>query len=217
MHYADRYTVGVLLLAVVASGCATPSGDRRATAPSASGAAVRTIAPAEAPVSPVLQQAYDQALAHLKAGHDKEAEQALLALTRRAPELSGPHANLGVVYQRGGRTKAAIEALNRAIALNPRRAVYYNELGIINRQEGKFDDARRAYVKALDTDPDYALAHLNIAILYDLYLQEPKQALPHYQRYQQLLPAEDSVVTKWIIELQRRIQPAKTTPEKVSS
>ena len=217
MHYADRYVMCMLLFAIFATGCATPSGDRSAAAPSASRVAVKKAALVEAPVSPELQQAYDQALAHLKAGRDKEAEQALLALTRRAPELSGPHANLGVVYQRGGQTKAAIEALNRAIVLNPRRAVYYNELGIINRKEGKFDDARRAYVKALDTDPDYALAHLNIAILYDLYLQEPKQALPHYQRYQQLLPAEDSVVTKWIIELQRRIQPAKTTAEKGSS
>ena len=217
MRCADRYTVGMLIFAALATGCATLSGERGAAAPSASRAAAKTPAPAEVPVSPALQQAYDQVLAHLRAGRDKEAEQALLALTQRAPELSGPHANLGVVYHRSGRTKEAIEALNRAIALNPRRAVYYNELGIINRQEGKFDDARRAYVKALDTDPDYALAHLNIAILYDLYLQEPKQALPHYQRYQQLLPAEDSVVTKWIIELQRRIQPAKTTPEKVSS
>jgi Flp pilus assembly protein TadD len=171
----------------------------------------------EAPVEPALQQAYNQALAHVQAGRNKPAEQALLGLTKQAPELSGPYANLGIVYYRPGRTKEAIEALNRAIQLNPRRAVYYNELGIIYRQEGKFDDARRTYNKALDVDPDYALAQLNIAILYDLYLQDPKQALPHYQRYQQLLPAEDSTVKNWIIELQRRIQPANTAEKKGSS
>jgi Flp pilus assembly protein TadD len=204
VRYADRFVIGVVLFAALVTGCATPSGERRA-APSAAKAA----APAEAPVSPALQQAYDQALAQLSAGHNKEAEQALLALTKRAPELSGPYANLGIIYQHSGRTKEAIEALNRAIRLNPRRAVYYNELGIIYRQEGKFDDARRQYTKALDVDPNYALAHLNIAILYDLYLQEPKEALPHYQRYQQLLPAEDGTVAKWIIELQRRINPAE--------
>jgi Flp pilus assembly protein TadD len=176
--------------------------------------AVQPVAPAEAPVSLALQLAYDQALAHIKAGRNKEAEQALLALTQRAPELSGPHANLGIVYHRSGRMKAAIEALNRAIALNPRRAVYYNELGIVYRQEGKFDDARRQYRKALDADPDYVLAHLNIAILYDLYLQDPKEALPHYQRYQQLLPAEDGVVAKWIIELQRRLRPVENKSPK---
>ena len=213
MRCVDRFAIGAVLLALVA-GCATPLGERRSATPSAAKAAVKPAAPAEAPVSPALQQAYDQALAHLKAGRNKEAEQALLALAQRAPELSGPHANLGIVYHRTGRTKAAIEALNRAIQLNPRRAVYYNELGIIYRQEGKFDDARRQYRKALDADPDYALAHLNIAILYDLYLQEPKEALPHYQRYQQLLPAEDGVVAKWIIELERRIRPAASKPPK---
>jgi Flp pilus assembly protein TadD len=205
MRCVDQFVIGVVLFAALATGCATPSGDRRAAAPSAAKAAE----PVEAPVSPALQKAYDQALAHLQAGRNKEAEQALLSLTQRAPELSGPYANLGIIYQRSGRTKEAIEALNRAIQLNPRRAVYYNELGIVYRQEGKFDDARRQYNKALDIDPNYALAHLNLAILYDLYLQEPKEALPHYQRYQQLLPAEDGAVAKWIIELQRRTRPAE--------
>lgn len=216
MRCAKRPAIAVLLLVALVTGCATPWSGQSPAAP-APKAKVKAAAPAEAPVNPALQQAYDQALAHVKAGRDKEAEQALLALAKRAPELSGPYANLGIVYHRTGRTKEAIEALNRAIQLNPRRAVYYNELGILYRQEGKFDDARRAYSKALDADPDYALAHLNIAILYDLYLQEPKQALPHFQRYQQLHPADDAVVTKWIIELQRRIQPASPTPAKGNS
>ena len=209
MYCADRSVFGVLLLVALAAGCATPSGGPRLDAPRQKAAA-----PVEAPVSPVLQQAYNRALAHVQAGRHKEAEQALLAMTKQAPELSGPYANLGVVYYRSGRTKEAIEALKRAIQVNPRRAVYYNELGIVYRQEGKFDDARRAYRKALDADPDYALAHLNIAILYDLYLQDPKEALPHYQRYQQLLPAEDGVVAKWIIELQRRLRSAGSKPPK---
>ena len=212
MYCADRSVVAVVLLAVLAAGCATPSGGPRLDAPRQKAAA-----PAEAPVSPVLQQAYHRALAHVQAGRHKEAEQALLAMTKQAPELSGPYANLGVVYYRSGRTKEAIEALKRAIQVNPHRAVYYNELGIIYRKEGKFDDARRTYSKALEVDPDYALAQLNIAILYDLYLQDPKQALPHYQRYQQLLPKADGAVAKWIIEIQRRVQPAQTPPAKGSS
>lgn len=216
MRCADRYAIGVVLLAVFASGCATPLVSQRNSSPPATKAAAKPAAPTEAPVSSALQQAYDQALAHLKAGRNKEAEQALSALTQYAPQLSGPYANLGIVYHRTGRTKEAIEALNRAIALNPRRAVYYNELGIVYRQDGKFSDAQRQYRKALDAEPDYALAHLNIAILYDLYLQDPKQALPHYQRYQQLLPAADGVVAKWIIDLQRRARPAEAAPAKGS-
>lgn len=164
-------------------------------------------------MKPELQRAYDKALAQLAAGNSREAEAALLALTRQAPELSGPYANLGLLYRRAGRNAEAIAALERAIEVNPRRAVYYNELGIVYRQEGKFDMARRNYRKALDVEPDYAPAHLNLGILLDLYLQEPKQALPHFQRYRELVPGEASTVSKWIIEIERRTG-AKSTPEK---
>lgn len=214
MRCVNGFAYGVVLLAALMTGCAALTGDRPPATTPAGKTAKKSVAPAEAPVSRAVQQTYDQALAHLMAGRYKEAEQTLRHLTQRAPELSGPHANLGIVYHRTGRTKEAIEALNRAIHLNPRRAVYYNELGIVYRQEGKFDDARRSYSKALGADSDYAQAHLNIAILYDLYLQDPKEALPHYQRYQQLLPKEDGVVAKWIIELQRRIHAVERKPPK---
>lgn len=206
--------LSLVLLILVASGCATAPTGRDATSSSAQKPKPRSATLVEEPVNPALQQAYDQALAHLKAGRDKEAEQALRALAQRAPELSGPHANLGMLYRRGGRTKEAIEALNRAIRLNPRRAAYYNELGILYRQEGKFEDAKQQYLKAIDADAEYALAHHNIAILYDLYLQDPKKALPHYQRYQQLLPKEDGMVSKWIIDLERRTRPVDAKPNK---
>jgi tetratricopeptide (TPR) repeat protein len=203
VRFAERLSIA-LIFALSVAGCATP-----VTAPSSSPTAARATPrpvapPPEAPVSSDLQRSYDQALAHLKAGRHKEAEQALLALTRRAPELSGPYANLGLLYQRAGRNSEAIAALERAIAVNPRRAMYYNELGIVYRHEGKFDMALRNYHKALDRDQGYAPAHLNIAILYDLYLQEPQKALPHYQRYRDLVPAEAATVSKWIIDLERR-------------
>lgn len=198
MRSASYFLIVTMLLA---AGCAAPGGTRPA-APSAT-AAPRPVA-VEPPVNPVLQRAYDQALAALRDGRHKEAEQALLDLTRKAPELSGPYANLGLLYRRVGRNAEAIAAFEKAIEINPRRAVYYNELGISYRQEGKFDRARHSYRKALDVDSLYAPAHLNLAILYDLYLHEPKAALPHYQRYRELVPAEAATVAKWIIDLERR-------------
>jgi len=198
----------VILLAgflTVVAGCVTSPLPGKSAKPPATAATKKPAArPVEPPVQPELQRAYDQALAQLKAGQLKDAEQRLLALTRRAPDLSGPYANLGLLYQRAGRNVEAIAALERAISINPGRAVYYNQLGILYRQEGKFDLARKQYRKALDVDADYAPAHLNLGILYDLYLQEPKDALSHYQRYRELVPSEAETVSKWIIDLQRR-------------
>ncbi|MEE8308357.1 MAG: hypothetical protein V3R81_13905, partial [Gammaproteobacteria bacterium] len=49
-----------------------------------------------------------------------------------------------------------------------------------------------------------ALAHYNLGVLLDLYLKRPAEALPHYERYQ-TLAGEDERVTKWIIDLRRRL------------
>ncbi len=158
----------------------------------------------EPPVSAESRQLYEQALTALKAGHYADAERGLLAVARREPALAGPHANLGILYARTGKVTQAIESLQQAIRLNPDRAEYYNELGMVLRREGKFDDARRNYSKAIETDPNYAYAHLNIGILYDLYLPDTEKAMQHYQRYRELAPSEAAAVAKWIADLQQR-------------
>jgi tetratricopeptide (TPR) repeat protein len=208
MRSADRR---VLLFALpsllLATGCAMLLPEKASTA---SGAARPVEAAPEAPVNAKARQDYAQALHALRTGRMQEAEKMLHALAAREPELSGPRANLGLLYHRNGKPREAIAALKRAIDINPRRAVYHNELGILYREEGQFDNARRSYLRALELEPDYALAHRNIGILYDLYLQEPGKALEHYQRYQQLVPSESSTVSKWIIDLQQRSRSSGT-------
>jgi len=164
---------------------------------------------AEPQVNAESLQLYQQALAALAAGRYPEAERALLAVARREPGLAGPRANLGILYARTGRPKEAVESLKEAVRLNPDRAVYYNELGMMSRREGRFDEARRYYARALELDPNCAHAHLNIGILYDLFLQDPAQAMQHYQRYRELTPAEAGTVAKWIADLQQRSRTAE--------
>jgi tetratricopeptide (TPR) repeat protein len=158
----------------------------------------------EPPLSAESRPLYEQALTALESGRYPDAEKLLLTVISRDPQVAGPHANLGIVFARTNRAKQALDALQEAIRLNPDRAAYYNEIGMVLRREGKFSDARRYYEKALDADANYAYAHLNIAILYDLYMQEPEHALAHYQRYRELEPKEAATVTKWIADLQQR-------------
>lgn len=202
MPFVNRqlWVAGLLALA----GCGSLPGRPVGGPASAPPPAPPVVTATELPVKPQWQHAYDQALATLRSGQTGEAERQLLALTREAPELSGPYANLGLLYRNAGRNVEAIAAFERAIEINPRRAVYYNELGISYRLEGKFDKARRSYRQAIDLDPGYAMAYLNLGILYDLYLQDPKEALPYYQRYQELAPADAATVSKWIVDIERR-------------
>lgn len=205
MPFVNRLLLvaGLLMLA----GCGSLPGRP------AAGPAAPVVTATELPVKAQWQHAYDQALATLRGGQTGEAERKLLALTREAPDLSGPFANLGLLYRNAGRNVEAIAAFEHAIEVNPKRAVYYNELGISYRLDGKFDKARRSYRQAIDLDPGYAAAYLNLGILYDLYLQDPKEALSYYQRYKELAPGDAAVVSKWIIDIERRTG-SKTPKEK---
>lgn len=200
--------VGFIFLMLGIAGCATspaPTDTRVVTTPAA------TEQKAEPAVSPAVQRDFTNALSAIKLGRYQDAERMLLTLAREHPELSGPYANLGIVYHRLGKLPEAIKFLAQAIEINPDRAAYYNQLGIVYRQNGQLDKARESYIRALEVDPLYLNAHLNIGILYDLYLQERGKALQHYERYQALLPAADAQVNKWIVDLKQRQQSSDKT------
>jgi tetratricopeptide (TPR) repeat protein len=209
MRSARRSILAFLILLTAAfAGCATslPSTGVRMPVP------VNAVeSKSEPAVNPAVQRDFAGALSAMKLGRYQDAERMLLALTRLHPELSGPYANLGIVYFRLGKMPAATEALEKAIAINPDRAAYHNQLGIVYRQSGQLDKAREAYARALQIDSNYLNTHLNLGILYDLYLQDQGKALQHYERYQALLPSADVQVNKWIVDLKQRQQTAEKT------
>ena len=88
-----------------------------------------------------------------------------------------------------------------------------NQLGVQKRQAGQFADATAAYERALTLDPNYADAERNLAILHDLYLDNPSAALPHYERYQLLTQGADTQVTAWLTELKARLAAVTRTAE----
>jgi tetratricopeptide (TPR) repeat protein len=202
MRSANLSTLVCLILLTAAfAGCATslPSTGLHAPAP-----ANAVVSKPEPVVNPAVQRDFAAALSAMKLGRYQDAERMLQALTRAHPEFSGPYANLGIVYFRQGKLPNATEALEKAIRINPDRAAYFNQLGIVYRQSGQLDKAREAYAQALQIDSNYLNTHLNLGILYDLYLQEHDKALLHYERYQALLPSADAQVNKWIVDLKQR-------------
>ena len=104
-----------------------------------------------------------------------------------------------------GDLEKAESTLSALVAAQPNLATAQNNLGIVYRQRGEFKNAESAYKAALSADPDNANAHLNLGILYDIYLQQPAQALTHYERFQALSKESDKEVALWIADLKQRL------------
>lgn len=208
-----RFNKHPIFLAVVClvwlSGCAAPAPRQGEAQPAE--ISEDTTSTGSVGTNPDVQRQYRRALAAMKAKQDKQAERLLVAMAQTYHGLAGPYVNLGIIYYRTGRPREAEQAFKKAIGVNPNRPDIYNHLGILLREEGRFREAREAYGNALKLAPDYAYAHLNLGILYDLYLLDANRALFHYQRYQALTPAHDQQVSKWIVDLKRRIRPAQKT------
>lgn len=194
-----------LCAAALLAGCAAPAKKPVARKPAATQARPAATAPAaRAPATsqPAPTGAYAEALKLLKTNQLEQAEAALQAVAKANPQASGPLTNLGIVYARSNRKVEARTAFGRAVALNPANAVAHNWLGVLAREAGDFAPAEQAYRAALAADTGYAAAQLNLAILYDLYLNRPADALAAYRKYEELTGRKDARVAVWIGELE---------------
>jgi hypothetical protein len=59
-------------------------------------------------------------------------------------------------------------------------------------------------LSAIAAEPNYAPAHLNLGVLYDLYMGEPQKALDQYQRYLEIA-GENKQIAGWVVELRKRV------------
>jgi Flp pilus assembly protein TadD len=148
---------------------------------------------------------YQHSLSALKAGKDEDALKRFETLSKSYPDFAASYINVGLIEIKRDNLHTAETALLHAAQLAPQQPEIYNGLGIIYRRTGQFKEAETAYLKALQLAPDYANAHLNIGILYDIYLNKLSEALDHYQRYQAISGGNNTMVSKWIIDVKHRL------------
>ena len=151
----------------------------------------------------------------MKSGRKTDAELEFKQLIVAYPQFAGPQINLGLLYLQDSRLNDAEAAFKAAVKLAPTNPVACDELGIVERKLGKFSDAESAYLGAIAAEPNYAAAHLNLGVLYDLYLAEPQKALEQYERYLEIA-GENKQIAGWVVELRKRVgapaAPAKKEP-----
>ena len=100
--------------------------------------------------------------------YDKEDYANALAVYRQALELqpynAKIHCNLGFLYWGKGDTDEAIKSYELAIKYNDKYDIAYNNLGVIYLDDlGRVQQAIDLFKKSIECNPNYALAHFNLA------------------------------------------------------
>jgi len=207
-----RYVNGaVLLLALLtAAGCSVgpkraeplseePSGpttadDRQEAAPS---------------MSP--EARFDEGMGFLRNGQKDAAQRVFEQMSADYPALSGPPTNLGILHAREERWEEARAALTEAVARNPDNKVALNWLAHTYREDRQAERAERYWRQALDVDPQYTAAHINLGMLYEEVMADLPAAVRHYRAAYD--SSDDSAlrVLPWIARLEERLQAAAAT------
>jgi len=157
---------------------------------------------------------YLHALESLKNKQPKGTLQTFKRLQKDYPDFVSAWIGEGDLYLQQRQWQQALAAYKQAQTIHPDLPSLYTRQAYCYRQLGQFDLAESAYQKTLDLKPDYALAHYNYAILLDLYLQQPQEAIIHFEHYQRLQTTPDSQVAKWLKELKRRVaEPLAQNPD----
>ena len=212
----------VLLMAVLISACQSLPGEaplptsesqdviEEVSAGDSTTAATEPVVAVEPEPVDLDQQDYEQAVTELKNGGSEKALVLLNRLSQDAPDKPNLFTNLGLAHFQLDQADLAEQAFQQAILRNSNDAVAHNHLGILKRRQGQFQDALIEYQRAIEIDDEYAGAHFNLGILFDLYLQDLEQALQQYQIYLELSSDPNTQVAGWIVDIERRLKSATT-------
>ena len=194
---------GLLTLLVVA-GCAGSGPLGSASAPRQEASAPVGADVAKPAIPAEAQTLFEQASAVMASGDYVDAELRFKEFALLYPDYPGAYVNLAIIHANNQNDEATRSALDQALALNASHPSALNQLGMLLRRNGNFLEAEAAYLKAVTVSPDYALAHYNLGVLNELYLQRLETALHHFEAYLALV-GDDKQVTRWIADLKRRV------------
>lgn len=193
--------MGSVILAFLLGGCASrPSGQSHAVSVDSGSYAVdadRELANFQA------------ALGAMNGNQLDEAARRFRAIAKSRPELAGPWANLALIDIRQNRLDDAAKNAAEALKRNPRSAQAYGMLGLVAATQGDMNKALDHYRRAVEIKKDYAVAHYNIALINDLFLNDMATAATHYRLYLASTDGSDRKTADWLAEIERSLGQAK--------
>lgn len=134
----------------------------------------------------------------------KTAIQKLDVITQKDTSLSGPWVLLGNIAAEKKQYKQAQEHYKQAIKITSDNINAYIALAKVQRMMGEFDVAQNTLALVLNIWKDCPEAHLNLGVLYDVYLNQPKKAQQHIEAYLFLNDYKNQTAIAWYNEIQSR-------------
>jgi tetratricopeptide (TPR) repeat protein len=165
------------------------------------------VARSPASVSAGMQSEFKHAVELMQAGKHAEAVPLLEGIVGKNDQLPGVQLNLAIAsINVGGKEyyEKAEKALLRTVQIDSRKPVAYNQLGLLYRRTGRFEESKKAYRQAIALDTDYTMPYLNMGILCDIYLQDFTCAIDYFEKYKLLDPAQADKTAGWLTDLRRR-------------
>ena len=140
----------------------------------------------------------------MKAQDFKTAKAKLLVITGNDDSLAGPWVLMAEMALAEGELERAVEYFQKAIVINPKNVNAYTGLAVAQRHMGRFKLAQNTLTEALRVWPDFPEAHLNLGVLYDVYLNQPTLAQMHFEAYLFLATKDKQQAEAWFEEVQTR-------------
>lgn len=166
---------------------------------------VKNIQSSKPVLLPEHQAAYDQALVYMKSLSFKQAAVIFNRLLVTYSELAGAYVNLAIIEEANGNHEQAISYYNKALEINPNNVDALIQQSLLKQEQGKFKEMERYLLTAEAVDPSNETVQYNLAVLYELYLQDYDEAIDHYKNYVSLSSNEDvETVKRWILLLERK-------------
>ncbi|MFO7982742.1 MAG: tetratricopeptide repeat protein [Desulfuromonadales bacterium] len=121
-------------------------------------------------------------------GNQQQQVQQLKKIVADDPENRNAWVRLGHAYFDSNQPTKAIEAYDKALALNSNDADVLTDQGVMFRRMGWYDKAIENFAKANEVNPSHAVSLFNMGIVYRYDLQDFDKAIEVWEKYLEVNP-----------------------------
>ena len=154
---------------------------------------------------PIDQAHFEKALGYMEAKSYDQAVIIFNQLLTTYPKLAGAYVNLALISQNNSDDEQAQFYYKKALEINPNNVEALIQFAVHSQKSGEFKESERYLLTAEALDKSNETVQYNLAVLYELYLQDFDEAIDHYKNYIVLSSNSDTeTVERWIKLLERK-------------